>query len=91
MSFIQFEPTGDRVLVDVAEVENKTAGGIIIPDTKGKEKPNKGTIVALGSGENMGKVFTNKQIISFTKSYEIKIEDKSYAVVNCEDILGIYK
>ena len=85
-----FKPTGERVLIEITEVEKKTAGGIIIPDTKGKEKSNQGKIVALGSGDKMGSVFTLGQTVAFTKCYEIKVEDKDYAVVNCEDILGIF-
>ena len=85
-----FKPTGARVLIEVVEVEKMTAGGILIPETKGKEKSNQGKIVALGSGSDMGTVFTVGQTVAFTKCYEIKVEDKDYAVVNSEDILGIF-
>jgi len=49
MSKIKIKPLADRVLVEPANAEEKTAGGIIIPDTA-KEKPQKGTIVAVGPG-----------------------------------------
>ena len=50
MAKVKFQPQGDRVLVEPAAAEEKTAGGIIIPDTA-KEKPQKGTIVAVGPGK----------------------------------------
>ena len=49
MAKINFKPNEDRVLVEPAEAETKTASGIIIPDTA-KEKPQKGIIVAVGEG-----------------------------------------
>ena len=50
MSKVNITPLADRVLVEPAEAEEKTASGIIIPDTA-KEKPQKGTIVAAGTGK----------------------------------------
>jgi chaperonin GroES len=50
MAKINLKPLADRVLVEPAEAEQKTAGGIIIPDTA-KEKPQKGTVVAVGNGK----------------------------------------
>jgi chaperonin GroES len=47
---LKIKPLADRVLVEPAEAEQKTAGGIIIPDTA-KEKPQKGTVVAVGPGK----------------------------------------
>ena len=47
---VNIKPLADRVIVEPAEAEQKTAGGIIIPDTA-KEKPQKGTIVAVGPGK----------------------------------------
>jgi len=49
MSKINFKPNEDRVLIQAAEAETKTASGIIIPDTA-KEKPQKGTVIAVGEG-----------------------------------------
>ena len=56
---VNFVPQGDRVLVEVAEAEEKTAGGIIIPDTA-KEKPQKGIIVAVGPGKKKDEPMTVK-------------------------------
>ena len=47
---IKLKPLADRVVIEPAEAEQKTAGGIIIPDTA-KEKPQKGTVVAVGPGK----------------------------------------
>lgn len=50
MSELKIQPLADRVLVEAAAAEEKTAGGIIIPDTA-KEKPQKGKVVAVGNGK----------------------------------------
>lgn len=50
MAKVKIKPLADRVLVEPAAAEEKTAGGIIIPDTA-KEKPQKGTVVAVGPGK----------------------------------------
>jgi chaperonin GroES len=50
MSKLNIKPLGDRVVVRATEAEEKTASGIIIPDTA-KEKPQEGTIVAVGNGK----------------------------------------
>lgn len=50
MAEVNIKPLGDRVLVKAADAETTTAGGIIIPDTA-KEKPQKGTVVAVGPGK----------------------------------------
>lgn len=83
-----FKPTGKRVLVKIAEAEQKTAGGIIIPDSKAKENSNQGTIVALGDvGENSQ--LRLGHVVMFTKSNEITLDGFKHAVVESEDILGI--
>ena len=50
MAQLKVKPLADRVLVEPAAAEQKTAGGIIIPDTA-KEKPQRGTVVAVGTGK----------------------------------------
>lgn len=52
MANVNIKPLADRVVVEPAQAENKTASGIIIPDTA-KEKPQKGTVVAVGAGKRM--------------------------------------
>ena len=70
------KPLGDRVVVEVAEVELKTKSGIIMPETS-KEKPQKGSVVAVG-------VIFNKYAGS-----EVKVDDKDYLVIRESDILAI--
>ena len=55
MTKINFKPLADRVLVEPATAEEKTASGIIIPDTA-KEKPQKGKIIAIGNGTKENKI-----------------------------------
>ena len=50
MKKVNLKPLADRVLIEPAQAEEKTVGGIIIPDTA-KEKPQKGTVVAVGNGK----------------------------------------
>jgi len=88
---MNFSPTGDRVLIERAEVESKTAGGLIIPDTQDKEKPTQGRIISVGDLSVKDELFKVGNVALFTKCYEVTIEDKDFAVVNSEDILGIFK
>lgn len=88
-------PLADRVLVEPAAAEQKTASGIIIPDTA-KEKPQKGTVVAAGPGkvENGTKIdMTVKagDTVLYGKyaGTEITIEGKEYLIMKESDILGI--
>jgi len=91
-----FRPLHDRVLVRRIEADEKTAGGIIIPDTA-KEKPQEGKVVALGTGkldDNGKKVeFTvksgDKVLISKYGGTEIKVDGESYLIMREDDILGI--
>ena len=93
---MKFRPLHDRVLVRRVEAEEKTAGGIIIPDTA-KEKPQEGNVVALGTGkldDNGKKVeFTvkkgDKVLISKYGGTEIKVDGESYLIMREDDILGI--
>ena len=91
-----FRPLHDRVVVKRLEGEEKTKGGIIIPDTA-KEKPQEGEIVALGTGkldEDGKKIeFTVKKgdrvLISKYGGTEIKIDGENYLIMREDDILGI--
>ena len=93
---MKFRPLHDRVVVKRIDAEEKTAGGIIIPDTA-KEQPSQGEVVALGTGkrDDAGKKieFTvkngDKVLISKYGGTEIKIEDTSYLIMREDDILGI--
>jgi len=89
-------PLGDRVLVQRVEAEEKTAGGILLPDTA-KEKPKEGKIVAVGNGKTLdnGERSTfsvkNGDRVLFT-SYagtEVKFGGQEYLIMREEDILGV--
>jgi chaperonin GroES len=88
---MNFKPIDDRVLVELMDAEEqKTAGGIIIPDTA-KEKPRQGKVVAVGTDEDLQDIVKEGNIILFTKygGEDIKIGMKEYKVVQRADILGI--
>ena len=89
-------PLADRVIVKPAPAEEKTAGGIIIPDTA-KEKPQKGKVIAVGKGKLMegGKrrpmsVEPGNHIL-FSKwgGNEIKMDDQEYLILSEDEILAI--
>lgn len=92
-----FKPLHNYVLLERIEEENKTAGGIIIPDNA-KEKPSRGRVIATGDGiyENGQKipVFVKKDdVVLFAKwassANEVKIDGKDYVLIKESDILGI--
>lgn len=88
---ISFKPLSDRVLVETAPAEEKTASGIFIPDTA-KEKPLKGTIVAVGQGkkeEPMTVKVGDSVIYGQYSGTEIAIEGKKYLIMKESDIYGI--
>jgi len=81
----------DKILVEREEVEDqKTPGGIIIPDTA-KEKPQLGTIVAVGTDEELKDLVKKGDKVLFGKytGDEIEFEGKKYLVVQRSDILAI--
>jgi chaperonin GroES len=88
---VSFKPNEDRVLVEPAAAEEKTASGIIIPDTA-KEKPQRGTVVAVGPGKKDEPIFVKAGDIVLYGQYagsEIKIDGKSYMIMRNSDIFGI--
>jgi chaperonin GroES len=89
---IQFKPLADRVLVEPAPAEQKTASGIIIPDTA-KEKPLRGTIVAAGGGkkdEPMTVKVGDSVLFGQYSGTEIKIDGLTYLIMRESDIYGIF-
>ena len=93
---MKFKPLHDRVLVQRVESEEKTAGGIIIPDTA-QEKPMHGTIVAVGSGgrDDSGKLVPldvkEGDTVLFGKwsGTEVKVDGTDYLIMKESDIMGI--
>ena len=98
VNLMKFRPLHDRVLIEVLEGEEKTAGGIIIPDTA-KEKPQEGKVVAVGSGARTedGKIIPMDvkvgDLVLFGKwsGTEVKIDGKEYSIMKESDIMGISK
>jgi chaperonin GroES len=91
MTMLKAKPLKDRVLVEPAPAEEKTAGGIIIPDTA-KEKPQKGVIVAVGKGkkdEPMTLKPGDKVLYGKYSGTEISIEGKDYLIMKEDDIYAI--
>jgi chaperonin GroES len=93
---MQFRPLHDRVLVRRVESEQKTAGGIIIPDTA-QEKPMEGQVIAVGAGRinDDGKVFAldvkegDRVIFGKWSGTEIKVNGEDLLIMKESDIMGI--
>ena len=93
---MQLKPLGDRVVIKVLNQEEKTKGGIVLPDTA-KEKPQEGEVVAVGSGRvlengqrlplevNVGE----KVIFSKYAGTEVKVDDEEYLILSERDILAV--
>ena len=91
MSKLNIKPLADRVLVEPLEAETKTASGIIIPDTA-KEKPQKGSIVAVGPGTNENPVTVkvgDSVLYGKYSGTELKLHGKDYLIMRESDILAI--
>ncbi len=92
------KPIGDKILLKRLQAEEKTKGGIVLPETA-KEKPKEGRVIALGEG----KLLDNGQRAAFTvkendrvlfTSYagtEVKVEGEEYLILSEDEILAIIK
>ena len=93
---MKIRPIGDKVVVKRLEAEEKTKGGIVLPDTA-KEKPKQGKVVAVGEGKLMddgtrAKFQVKKGDRVLFTSYagtEIKIDGEEYLIMNEDDILAV--
>jgi len=93
---MKIRPLGDRILVKRIKEEEKTKGGIIIPDTA-KEKPQEGKVVAVGKGKmtEQGKLLTpdvkagDKILFGKYSGSEVKIDDEEHLIVREDDILSV--
>jgi len=93
---MKVRPLQDRILVQRIEEEEKTKGGIIIPDTA-KEKPQMGKVIAVGGGKKTedGKVIPldvkkgDKVLFSKYGGTEVKIEGEELLIMREDDILGV--
>ena len=93
MKKIKLTPLADKVIVQQAEAETKTASGIIIPDTA-QEKPQKGNIVALGKGTKENPITVKVGDLILYGKYagtEFKFEGEDFLIMKESDILAIIK
>jgi chaperonin GroES len=88
---VKFKPLADRVLIESAPAELKTASGIIIPDTA-KEKPLQGKVIAAGPGkvdEPMSVKTGDSVLFGQYSGTEIKLDGETYLIMRESDIYGI--
>jgi chaperonin GroES len=93
---MKFRPLHDRVVVKRIEAEEKTAGGIIIPDTA-KEKPQQGEVIAVGPGgrDEAGKLIPldvqagDRVLFGKWSGTEVKIDGVEYLIMKESDIMGV--
>jgi len=88
---LNIKPLSDRVLIEPSPAETKTASGIFIPDTA-KEKPQKGTVVAVGRGTKDHEMTVNVGDTVLYGKYagtDLKFEGKDYLIMREDDILAI--
>ena len=93
---MKFKPLHDRVVVKRIENDEKTSGGIIIPDTA-KEKPSEGEIIAVGPGETgedgklkpMGVKTGDKVLFGKWSGTEVKLDGQDLLIMKESDIMGI--
>ncbi|MBP7248016.1 MAG: co-chaperone GroES [Negativicutes bacterium] len=91
------KPLGDRVILKVVEKEEVSKGGILLPDTASKEKPQEGKVIEVGSGkvlENGQKVALevkkgDKVIFAKYAGAEVKVQGEEYLILSEKDILAI--
>ena len=97
MTKISIKPLADRVIIEPAVAEEKTAGGIIIPDTARKEKPERGEVLAVGDGKRTEKgdliplrVKKGDTIIFSKYGYdEVKVGDEDLYILTEANILAV--
>jgi len=93
---MNLQPLGDKVIIERLKAEDKTKGGIILPDTA-KEKPQEGLIVAVGKGKTLknGKTIApdvkpgDKILFGKYSGNEVKVGEKEYLIIDADDILAV--
>ncbi len=91
MSNVNIQPLADRVIVEVSPAEEKTASGLIIPDTA-KEKPQKGKVVAVGNGKKDEPITVKVGDTVLYGKYagtEISVDGKEYLIMRESDIFAV--
>jgi chaperonin GroES len=93
---MKIRPLGDRILVKRIKEEDKSKGGIIIPDTA-KEKPQEGRVVAVGKGKMTEAGYLavpdvkagDRILFGKYSGSEVKLEDEEHLIVREDDVLGV--
>jgi len=96
MAKLNIKPLGDKVIVKRVEAEERTAGGIVLPDTA-KEKPQRGKVVATGPGKmldsgNRGAMSVKKKDVVLYGKYggtDVEVDGTEYKILRESEILGI--
>jgi chaperonin GroES len=97
MGDFRIRPLADRVVIKPAEREDKTKGGIFLPDTASKERPMEGLVEAVGEGrrDDNGKIVPmsvkvgDKVLFAKYSGTEFKVDDVEYLIMAEKDIMGI--
>ena len=95
---MNLKPLGEKVIVEVLNAQDKTKGGIILPDSA-KEKPQEAKVVSTGSGKTLpsGKTVPpdvkagDTVIFGKYSGNEVKVNGKEYLIINSDDILAVIK
>ena len=98
MAALNLKPLGDKVIVEVLGAQDKTRGGLYVPDSA-QEKPQEAKVLAVGSGKVLpnGKVSPpevregDKILFGKYSGSEIKINGKEYLIINQDDVLAVIK
>ena len=93
---MNLQPLGDKVIIERIEADNKTKGGIIVPETA-KEKPQEGKVISVGKGKVLknGKAVApdvkpgDKILFGKYSGNEVKVGDKEYLIIEADDILAV--
>jgi chaperonin GroES len=97
MGDFRIRPLADRVVIKPADREEKTKGGIFLPDTASKERPMEGTVLAVGEGrrDDSGKLVPmsvsagDRVLFAKYSGTEYKVDDVEYLIMAEKDILGV--
>lgn len=90
-------PLNDRLIIDAGKKEEKTASGLILPETASQERPEQGTVIAVGPGRlddkgnrvPMTVKVGNKIVFKKYSPDEVKVDDKEYLVISESDVLAV--
>ncbi len=82
------KPVGDRVVIELVEQEETTAGGIVLPGSA-QERPQEGTVVAVGTLEDADLKENDRIIFSKFAGTEVQYEGNEYLILNATDVLAV--